>query len=100
MVRMGAEHWRASEEGLPEAATRHTRAKTLADVERLLRTTDEWHCESAFLIHLFVPDVSLKNQTAAGVGSRRWLIKTGRDDWIRTSDLTHPKRAGCLNVTN
>ena len=26
-------------------------------------------------------------------GSRRLMIKTGRDDWIRTSDLTHPKRA-------
>src|SRR5215203_3267314 len=24
---------------------------------------------------------------------RKWLIENGRDDWIRTSDLTHPKRA-------
>ncbi len=31
--------------------------------------------------------------TAAKTGSRKWLIEIGRDDWIRTSDLTHPKRA-------
>jgi hypothetical protein len=28
------------------------------------------------------------------------VVRNGRDDWIRTSDLTHPNHAGCLNVTN
>ena len=32
-------------------------------------------------------------RTAAKVGSRNWLMKTGRDGEIRTRDLTHPKRA-------
>ncbi len=36
---------------------------------------------------------SHKQQAAIVTDRRKWLILIGRDDWIRTSDLTHPKRA-------
>src|ERR1051325_854517 len=43
---------------------------------------------------------SQQRNNGCPAGTALLIRRNGRDDWIRTSDLTHPKRAGCLNVTN
>ena len=40
-----------------------------------------------------MPSVRLREPKKAFRWKQRKAFFTGRDDWIRTSDLTHPKRA-------
>lgn len=75
----------------PQTTGRYTHA-----TDRAKRAADE----AVRVLRENVCHKSAHNARTAASAAAVMFVENGRDDWIPTSDLTHPNHAGCLNGTN